>query len=91
MTITKTETVLIPSTNAEGSGSFQYDRSSLIHSGNIVVKWLGGTLSFATVAQYQDFVANVIIPMTNLINSVSGSGGGYAAMTGGTPGSDKVN
>jgi hypothetical protein len=42
------------------------------------------------VSDYQDFITNVIIPLTNVINSPSGSGSGYVAMVVGVAGSDKV-
>ena len=91
MTITKYEYVNLQSSTSEGSGSLQYNISTTLQNGNIVLKWLGGTLSFATVASYNDFLLNVIIPLTNTINSPSGSGSGYVAMTPGVAGSDVVH
>ncbi len=90
MTATKTERVFIPSASSEGSGCVEFDMVSLTHKGNIVFKWLGGTLCFTSVSDYTDFVTNVVIPLTNTINSVSGAGSGYVAMMPGVAGSDKV-
>jgi hypothetical protein len=90
MTITKTENVFIPSSTSSGSGSVSYNTATSTHSGNITLKWLGGSLIFSSVSDYQDFITNVIIPLTNVINSPSGSGSGYVAMIPGVAGSDKV-
>lgn len=90
MTTTKIERVCIPSSASQGSGNVEFDMTSLQHKGNIVFKWLGGTLSFSNVSDYMDFVNNVVIPLTNLLNSVSGTGSGYVATTPGVAGSDKV-
>ena len=91
MTITKLEFVNLQSSTAEGSGSLQYNIATTRQNGNITLKWLGGTLTFATVASYNDFLVNVIIPLTNIINSPSGTGSGYVAMVPGVAGSDTVN
>ena len=90
MAITKLANVSIVSTTSEGSGNIQYNESTMLQSGNITLRWLGGTLTFATVADYTDFITTVIVPLTNTINSPSGSGSGYVAMSLGVPGRDKV-
>ena len=90
MTVTKIANVSIPSSTNEGSGNVQYNESTMVHVGNITLRWLGGTLNFASVGDYTDFINNVVIPLTNIMNSPSGSGSGYVAMSVGVPGSDKV-
>lgn len=90
MATTKTERVCIPSSTNEGSGNIEFDMASLQHKGNITLRWLGGNLNFSSVSDYMDFITNVVIPLTNLMNSVSGAGSGYVATTSGTAGSDKV-
>ena len=90
MTITKIENVFIPSSTSAGSGSVNYNVVTSARSGNITLKWLGGSLNFSSVSDYQDFITNVIIPLTNIINSPSGTGSGYVAMVPGVAGSDKV-
>ena len=90
MTTTKSVYVNITSTTSEGTGYLQYDQATLTQQGNITLKWLSGSLSFATVADFTDFINNVVIPLTNIMNSPSGSGSGYVAMSVGVPGSDKV-
>jgi len=82
--------VLIKSTDLKGSGFVEYDISSNLQIGPIQLKWNGSMLSFATVSEYQIFLTTVVIPLTNILWSVSGSGAGYVSATSGTPGSDKV-
>jgi len=90
MTISKIEYVNIVSTTSEGFGGLQYDIITNKQQGNITLKWLGGSLSFSSVADYTDFINNVVIPLTNIVNSPSGSGSGFVAITQGVPGSDVI-
>lgn len=90
MTTTKLESVTIKSSDSKGSGAVSYDKTTLIQSGNLKITFGAGVLNFATMAEYRIFVDEVVIPMTNTINSASGSGVGYAAVTPGTPGADKI-
>ena len=90
MTTTKSVYVNITSTTSEGTGYLQYDQATLTQQGNITLKWLSGSLSFATVADFTDFINNVVIPLTNTVNSTTGTGSGFVAVTPGVPGSDKV-
>ena len=91
MTTTKLTTVNIVSTTSQSTGSVVFNATTTQHQGNISLKFLSGCLNFANVSDYTDFVTTVIIPLTNTLNSPSGSGSGYVAMTPGVPGSDAVS
>lgn len=91
MAISKTETVLIKSTDTKGSGLVEYDKATNIQTGSIQIKWLGATLSFSSVSDYRGFINDVVVPLTNTIWSPSGTGAGFVAATVGTPGSDKIS
>ena len=91
MTTVKTTSVLIKTDDSKGSGSVEYDATSHLQEAPIKLQWAGTAITFNTVAEYQNFLIQVIIPMTDVINSPSGVGSGFIASSAGVAGSDKIN
>ena len=90
MATVKTSTVLIKTDDSQGSGSVIYNTDSKLQQAPIKLTWNGGSVAFSTVLEYQTFISQVVIPLTNTLNSPSGAGSGYVAITPGVAGSDKV-
>lgn len=90
MSLTKTTTASIKTDDSKGIVTVEYNTDTNQRLSTIKLTWLGNTISFASVLEYQTYLSQVIIPLTNLLNSSSGSGQGYAAVTNGTAGSDKI-
>lgn len=90
MSVDKKETVSIRSTDTKGSAYVEYNIANNLQIGNIQVKWLGSTLSFATISEYKGFITDVMVPLTNILWSPSGVGTGYTPATVGTQGDDKI-
>ena len=91
MATVKTVSVLVKTSDSNGSGSLNYNESTHTQTAPIKLVWMGGSVSFNTVLEYQTFLSEVIIPITNIVNSPSGAGVGYIASTAGVAGSDKVS
>lgn len=90
MTTTKTTSISIKTDDLKGSASAEFNATTNQKSGVIKVTFNGGVLTFPSVAEYNNFLAQVILPLTNTLNSPSGSGVGYVAASAGVAGSDKV-
>lgn len=90
MTVTKTTSIAIKTDDLKGSGAAEFNAATLQRIGPIKTNWASTSLSFASVAEYQLFVDQIIIPLTNILNSTSGSGTNYDAIVPGTAGNDKV-
>ena len=90
MTQNTVKSTSIQSFNTKAIGSITYDAATNKKAGTILVSYGAGSITFSTVADYLIFVNEVIIPMTNLTYSSSGSGVGYVAITPGTAGADAI-
>jgi hypothetical protein len=90
MTTTKTTSILIKTDDLKGSGAVEFDTATNLRVGNIKITFNGGALTFPSVLEYQTWLSQVVIPITNSLNSTSGAGIGYVAIVPGTQGSDKV-
>lgn len=90
MATTKTTSISIKTDDLKGSASAEYNASTNQKIGTIKMTFNGGVLTFPSVAEYQTFLTQVIMPLTNNLNSPSGTGIGFVAATAGVPGSDKV-
>lgn len=90
MTTVKTTSVLIKTDNLVGSGSLEYDATSMIQESPLKLTWSGGVLSFNTIAEYRSFITQVVLPMTDTVNSPSGVGNGFVVSSAGVAGSDTV-
>lgn len=91
MTTTAISTITISSSDSKGSAVLQYNTSTLVQSSPIEITYIGNKIKFATVADFTLFMAEIIAPLSNKINSVSGAGAGYDAITLGTAGTDAVH
>lgn len=91
MTTTKVQNVTITASGSKGSATLAYNIATSMQDGVIELKWAGGSLKFSTVADYQQFLTELVKPATDIVNSPSGSGVGFVAMTIGTAGSDAVH
>ena len=91
MTTVKTTSVLIKTDDSKGSGSVEYAVTTNLQEAPIKLQWAGSAITFNTVAEYQTFLLQVVIPMTDIINSPSGVGNGFVAASAGVAGSDKIN
>lgn len=91
MATTKTTSIIIKTDDLKGSAMSEFNAATNQKIGNIKLTFNGGILSFSSVSEYQAFLAQVIVPLTNALNSPSGTGIGYTAATTGVAGSDKVS
>lgn len=91
MATTKTTSIIIKTDDLKGSAMSEFNAATNQKIGNIKITFNGGILSFSSVSEYQNFLAQVIVPLTNALNSPSGTGVGYVAATAGVAGSDKVS
>ena len=90
MAIVKTTSVIIKTDDQKGSGSVDFNADTKLQDGPIKLSWAGGVLSFLTVSDYTNFLTQVVLPITDTLNSTSGTGVGFVASTAGVAGSDKV-
>lgn len=90
MATTKVTTISIKTDDLKGSAISEFNATTNQKVGVIKMTFNGGVLTFPSVSEYQDFLSQIVIPLTNALNSTSGSGIGYTAATPGIAGSDKV-
>jgi len=90
MSVKNTVTASFTMTNSIGKASLSYDKDTLAKTLPLTITYSGMTVSFATVADYRLFVAEIITPLLNAVNSVSGAGVGYSPASVGNPGADSV-
>ena len=89
-TQTSINSVSFISANGKAGSAVSYNDISYKKSGTISVSYGSGSIIFSTVTDYLIFVNEAIIPLTNIINSVSAEGTNYVAVIPGTAGSDAV-
>ena len=88
MTTTKTTHVAISTTNNIGSAALAYLDSTKQRTGNVVIRWQGSALTFASIADYELFVSQIVLPLTDTIHGPTGIG--FIASTAGTASDLKV-
>jgi hypothetical protein len=90
MITTKTTSIVIKTDDLKGSGTAEFDAATNLKVGTIKVTFNGGVLTFPSVLEYQTWLSQVVVPLTNALNSPSGLGIGFVPATVGVPGTDKV-
>lgn len=90
MATVKTTSVQIKTDDLKGCGSVEFNTDSKLQESPIKMSWAGSSLSFTTVSDYHNFLTQIIIPLTDTLNSPSGAGNGFVAASAGVAGSDKI-
>ncbi|MCI4436109.1 MAG: hypothetical protein JHC33_04780 [Ignisphaera sp.] len=90
MTQTSINTTEFTSANTKAFGAVNYNELTNKKAGTIYLAYGPSGITFSTVTDYLIFVNEVVIPLTNKMNSASGSGIGYVAITPGTASSDAI-
>ncbi len=90
MATVKTTSVQIKTDDLKGCGSVEFNTDTKLQESPIKMTWGGSTLSFSTVSDYHAFLVQVVLPLTDTLNSPSGAGNGFIAASAGVAGSDKI-
>ena len=80
MAQTSFNSTTITSYNTKAIGSITYDEATFKKAGTVLVSYGASNITFTTIADYLIFVNEVIIPMTDMVHSASGSGIGFVAI-----------